>query len=511
MNMLLTRFFEQRAEIALFAALGASRLTLFWSSILEAIILGTAGSIFGFLLALYLIPLAQHYLPPNIHFQNNGRIYWSVAPWPLATTILCFITIAAIPAFLSSKTPLQKLLSSLSLFATRSKNEKIIQLFLVTLEISISTSLLFLTICFTMSVTNILVTNPGFDTNHVVSTSLQLPKHLSLNSKDRDSSIRDILKHLSDIPGVKSACITSDLPLMDDQWIDAIRDATDARPPTLIPQEHFRWISPNYFETLHIPLIRGRLLDGRDQGKNFILVSELTARSLWPHIDPIGRTVYRAGFNDTTFTVIGVVGNARTISLSRPDPMMVYIPYWYRSSNTASLLIRTHQEPSTVINSIRRTIWNTAPEAAISSVRLFQDVIVDSVADRYFVIGLLSIFTAASTFLSALGIYSIVNDSVVKQKSEIGVRMAFGARRWHIYKLAVTEIIKPVLFGTIFGICIAFISFRLTESTLYNISFFNPIALILSASMIISISFAASWIPISRIINVASIAQLWRK
>ena len=125
-----------------------------------------------------------------------------------------------------------------------------------------------------------------------------------------------VLDRLSHLPGVEHAAAVSELPLSGDRWVDMIRIPGDTRPPMQVPSEHFRWVTPGYFETIHLPLIAGRLLSPSDEGKPYAVISELTARTLWPGKNPVGLPFSRAGMKEAAFTVIGVVGNARTVSLA---------------------------------------------------------------------------------------------------------------------------------------------------------------------------------------------------
>ncbi|HEY8996427.1 MAG TPA: ABC transporter permease, partial [Edaphobacter sp.] len=123
-----------------------------------------------------------------------------------------------------------------------------------------------------------------------------------------------------------------------------------------LPSQHFRIIGPDYFETIHLPVVAGRTLGVDDRGKRVALISELTAKTMWPHGDSIGQTFTRGGEKDL-ITVIGVVKDARTITLAQADPMMVYIPYWYRALNNSSLVVSTKQDPSQMADEIRRAVW----------------------------------------------------------------------------------------------------------------------------------------------------------
>jgi hypothetical protein len=263
-----------------------------------------------------------------------------------------------------------------------------------------------------------------------------------------------------------------------------------------LPTEHFRWVSPGYCEAMHLPLVAGRLLSDGDEGKHYAMVSELTARTFWPGRDPIGQQFNRAGTpNEVPFTVIGVVGNARTVSLAEADPMMVYMPYWYRSNNNGGIIVRTHQSPASMADAIRRTIWSVDPDASVPLIRHLDGMIEDSVANRRFEMDLLLVFAVCSLLLSALGVYGVVTYSFVQRQREFGVRLALGAQRKHIYTLVLRDGLTPVLVGAVAGIGVALALSRIIGSLLFQVSPYNPLVTLTAVCLLIAVGAAACLIP----------------
>src|SRR6185437_2974835 len=167
---------------------------------------------------------------------------------------------------------------------------------------------------------------------------------------------------------------------------------------------------------------------------------------LWPGMNPLGQQ-FRHSNEKNLFTVIGVVGNARTLSLAKPDPMMIYVPYWYQSDTTAGLVLRTKQNPMEMANAIRKTVWSVDPAVAVPEVRALGGVVADSVAARRFEMDLLLLFAISAWLLAGLGVYGVVTYSVAQWRHEIGVRMALGAQRADIYRQVLREGLRPVVAG----------------------------------------------------------------
>jgi predicted permease len=499
MNLLLARAVARRQEMAVASALGASRSDLLRASMREAAVLAAVGGALGILLAAILVPILQRFLPEALNFRGNLHVDWTEAAFAVLLAVIATLLAGAAPAWMSWRTQPQEALRGDSRSASESRSGKQLRKTLVAAEVAVSVTLVLMTGLLTASLYRLMHIQRGFQADRVLTATIELP---GKESSSRVGFYKKMLVKLQQLPGVKNVAVISVLPLAGDSWIDMALLPGDTRSVFQMPTEHWRWISPGYFQALHLPLIQGRFLSNNDDGRNVAIVSALTAKTLWPGKDPIGRQFTHGGNNEKPFTVIGVVGDARTISLAKPDPMMVYVPYWYRAEPTAGLVVRTKQDPSQMANAIRRTVWSVDPAAAVPTVRAFGGVVADSVATRRFEMDLLLLFAISAWLLAGLGVYGVVTYSVVQRRQEIGLRMALGAQRTDIYAQVLREGLMPVVAGAVVGIAIAFALARLIGSLLFQVDAFNPWIAAAAAASLLLAGIAACLLPARRAASI---------
>jgi predicted permease len=453
----------------------------------------------------------QRYLPPTLDFRGSLHLDWTGAGCAALLAMLTTLLAGAAPAWMIARTAPQEVLHSESRLATESRSNKQLRRMLVGIEVAVSVALVLMTGLLTTSLLRLLHTNRGFETARVATAIVDLPRKSYPDSGTRAAFYKQVIDRLSHLPGVEHAAAVSELPLSGDRWVDMIRIPGDTRPIMQIPSEHFRWVTPGYFETIHLPLIAGRLLSPSDEGKHYAVISDLTARTLWPGKNPIGLPFSRAGMQENPFTVIGVVGNARTVSLAAPDPMMVYMPYWYRSDSTGGLVVRTHQQPVALADDLRKAIWSVDPEVPVPTVRMLGGVAEDSVANRRFETQLLLLFAVSALLLAALGVYGVVTYSVVQREREIGLRLALGAQRQNIYRLVLQDGLVPVVAGALAGVGLAFAFARVVGSLLFEVSAYNSAIASSAVGVLVALGAAACLLPARRAAAVEPMQALRRE
>jgi len=454
----------------------------------------------------------QRYLPPALDFRGSLQLDWAGAGCAVLLAGLATLVAGAAPAWMVARTPPQAVLYSESRLASESVGVKRARRLLVAVEVAVSVALVLMTGLLTTSLLRLLKVDRGFVAARVATAMVDLPSKTYSDTEHRAAFYRQVVARLSELPGVEHAAAVSELPLSRDSWLDMINVPGDARPIMQLPTEHFRWVTPGYFETIHLPLIAGRLLNTSDEGKHYAVISELTAKTLWPGKNPIGQPFHRAGLmKEEPFTVIGVVGNARTVSLSNPDPMMVYMPNWYRSDTTGGLLVRTTQSPAMMADTMRKAIWSVDPEVPVPAVRMLGGVVEDSVANRRFEMQLLLLFAVSALLLASLGVYGVVTYSVVQREREIGLRLALGAQRKNIYRLVLHDGLVPVLVGAVAGVAVAFASARVVSSLLFQVSPYDSAIATSAVFLLLGTGTAACLLPARRAASVDPMQMLRRE
>lgn len=508
-NLLLARAVGQKQQMAVAAALGASRAEMMRMALRETAVLAVAGGALGVLVAAGTVPVMQRYLPPALDFRGSLHLDWIGAGCALILAVLATLLAGAAPAFMISRTAPHEVLRSESRLASESRTNRQMRRLLVGAEVAISVALILMTGLLTASLIKLMNVQRGFSAERTVTATVALPRESYKDGRDRAAFYREALERLDRLPGVERAAITSVLPLSGDGWGDSARITGDNRPYSQLPLETFRWISPEYFATIRLNLLAGQVFSQSDWGKNLALVSEKTAQTLWPGRNPIGQQFMRGDpATEKLFTVVGVVANARTISLAKPDPMLIYVPYWYRCQSQAGLLVRTRLDPSAMANAIRQTIWSIDGNVPVPTIRALGSVVADSVANQRFVMDLLLLFAASALFLAGLGVYGVVMYSVVQRSREIGLRIALGAQRSTVYRLVLRDGLRPVAAGAAAGVALAFGSARIVSSLLYQVSPYDPAVTAAAVCLLLAVGTTACLLPARRAASVEPMQAL---
>lgn len=507
-NLLLARATSRKQQLAVASALGARKSELLRLATCETVILAVAGGAMGILLAGAIVPLMQRYLPPALNFRGPLQLDWMGAGCAMTLAVLASLLAGAAPAWLGSHAEPAEVLHAEARLASESRSSKRFRRMLVAGEVAVSVALVLMTGLLTLSLMHMMHLDRGFETEHTMTAEIALPRGSYQQTAQRQALYERVTENLRQLPGVEQAGFINLLPLTKDQWLDWIRVPGDARLPAQLPAAHFREIGPGYFGAIHLPVLAGRALSDGDKGKQVVLVSERTAKTMWPGRDAVGQTFTRGGMAESPFTVIGVVKDARTITLADPDPMVVYVPYWYRADNGGAVVMTTRQDPSAMADAIRKAVWSVDPAVAVPTVRTMGGIVEDSLANRRFEMNLLLLFAASALLLAGLGVYGVVTYSVVQREREIGLRIALGAQRKRVYGLVLRDGLLPVVIGTVLGIGFAFGFAHVAKSLLFEVSPYNPAIVAGSMGVLLVVGMAACLLPARRAATVEPMVAL---
>jgi predicted permease len=273
----------------------------------------------------------------------------------------------------------------------------------------------------------------------------------------------------------------------------------------------FRYaVSPGYFETMGIPLVRGRFLDQGDRagGAPVAVISEAVARRRLPGRDPLGLQI-QIGEN-WTYTVVGVVGNVRQISLALTNADAVYTtaPQWRFTENLMSMVVRTQGDPAAIAGQVRRAIWSVDKDQAVVRVVTMDGLIARSAAERRFTLILFQVFAAVALVLAAAGIYGVLSGSVAERTREIGVRSALGASRGSILSLVLGQGMSLTGAGMLIGLAGAIMTGRLIAGMLFGISPLDPFSYVSMLGLLGAVAVLACTVPAWRAMRVDPVTSL---
>ncbi len=508
-NLLLARAVGQRQQMAVVSALGASRGEMLRMGMGETAALAVAGCGLGALLAGALVPAMQRYLPPALNFRGPLHLNWTGAGCALGLALVAVLLAGLAPAWMASKTAPQEVLHSEAKLASETRASRRMRRVLVGVEVAVSVALVAMTGLLTMSLVNLMNVNRGFDVERTMTAEIQLPDGTYKNMQQQLAFYKEALAKLSALPGVERAALTNALPFSGNAGSgDSVELPGDTRSWTDLPIEWVRAVSPGYFQVIGMHLVEGRFLAASDWGHNDAVISELTAKTLWKGKDPLGQNFWVDSPKEKPFTVVGVVANSRTVTLAKPDQMVIYVPYWYLCWDSADLVVRTRQDPAMMAAAIRKTIWSVDASVPVPEVRTLGAVVADSVANRRFEMDLLLLFAASALLLAALGVYGVVTYSVVQRRREIGLRLALGAQKENLYGMVLRDGLTPVVMGAAAGVVTAFGIARVVGSMLFEVSPYNPGIGAGAAGLLIAIGVMACWLPARRAAHVEPMEAL---
>jgi len=499
-GLLLARASKRRPEIAVRAALGASRLQILRQILVESLFIGLCGGIAGIGLSVLLLKVALRFVPEHLprldQVSTDGRVLAFAVLVSLCTGML----FGLLPAIRISKMDPSSSLRDGTRTSSASRQQHHVHGALVVLETALGLLLLVSSGLLIRSFTRITHVDPGFASHHVLVASIDLPGNRYSNDKNVQF-YNELLPRLAAIPGVQSASAGWPLPFTDSMM--TISFEIEGRPVAKSdqPSEILSEANPGFFKTLGIPVKEGREFTDADTrtSTNVIIVTEKFARKYFPNENPIGKRI-KPGIgdgstNDVYREIVGVVGDVKRGDLTSDTRPEFYLSHSQATLSSPTLLLRTYGDPASIAGAVRAEVAAMDKNIPVYDVHRFDDMISSSVADPRFQSMLLTFFAAIALLLSAVGLYAVLSYMVAQRTLEIGVRMALGARRTDVLRLVLRRGLSLAMLGLVIGILLSVALTRYMASLLYSVKPLDPVTMLSVTAILLFVSLLASTAP----------------
>jgi len=501
-NLLLARYAGRQREFAIRMALGAGSFRLFQQLVTESLMLGLIGGGFGLLLAFGVIQVlaASDFseIPRLMQLGVDGRVLGFTLLLSLATTVL----FALAPAFQYIRPHTNKALRDDERVSATPISRKLRNALVVT-EMTLALMLLIGAGLLIKSFNRILSVNMGFNPQNVLTAEIFLPRDKYPTPDQFVNFNRRLLEKLRNEPGVESVATVNVLPLKGSRSVAVAVQGRPAPPPgqELIVSQ--RIVTPDYFKTMGIPLRQGRLFTEYDTSKSprVALISEGLARRLWANQNPVGEFI-TIGSDVPASQVVGVVGDVNESGVGADDnEPEFYLPYQQVPWPVFTVLVRS-ADAGQLTGMIQRNVISIDKDQPIAQPVLMETVLAGKLSQRRLNMWLLGVFGAVALMLALVGIYGVISYTVTQRTHELGLRMALGARRFHILKLIVGHGMSLAVIGIGIGLVGAFWLSRYLTTLVFGISVKDPIIFVGSAALLFIAALIACYVPACRALRV---------
>ena len=509
-NLLLARGLARQREMAVRAALGASRWRLVRQLLTETTVLGLAGGATGVLLAHWgLWGLLK--LPQNFVTAQDASIDSRVLFFAFALAIVTGWLFGLIPAMQLARAELQSGLKEGGRSSGGGARWNRMRGGFVVAQVAFSILLLIAAGLLIRSFGKLVRSELGFESKNLLTLEYRLPRAKYKEADAPWNFHRQVLERVQEIPGVKSAAVVRGLPFTFNTGMEGIALLDRETPPAgREPRVIFNVANGNFFSTAQVPLLRGRLFDDRDRADTPIslIINQTMAKKFWPDQDPIGKQIKLLEEENFVGSVIGVVGDTKQFALNDEPVPQLYACYSQEPIYFATLVIRTSVEPMSIAEVVRQAIWRVDPDQPMWKIRSVEWLVERSVADRKFLLALMIIFAALALALTVIGLYGVISYLVNQRTQEIGIRMALGAQVHHIMQLILKHGVTLVSLGVVIGLLAAILLTRLMSHLLYGVTATDPLTFGAIALLLTFIALVACYLPARRAAHVDPVIAL---
>jgi len=519
-NLLLARASAREKELAIRAALGAGRARLVRQLLTESVILGLAGGLLGLVLAYWGVAALRALAPTNLPRMDEVRLDPMVLAFTFGVSLLTALFFGLAPAWHVARTDLRETLNEAGRGASAAGGSLHLRSSLVVSELALAVLLLVGAGLLIRSFSRLLDVSPGFQTQHLLTMELSIPEKTYPDGLPVQKFYTRLMARVQAVSGVQAVGAVSQMPLTDSYTSGSVffEDTSIPDIPRLqalsnLPYQEIdqRAATPQYFQAMQIPLVRGRLLsDADDASAPLVAVVDTSfARHFWPQADAIGQHVAIDTIPDVKpvaprwRTIVGVVGHVKHYSLDVEGREQIYFPhaqplYGILAPRDMTLALRTSLDPGSVTSAIREQVFAIDKDLPLYNIATMDQLVTNSVAQQRLNLSLLVAFAGLALALAAVGVYGVMAYAVTQRTQEFGIRIALGASRGDVLKQVFLEGGRLAALGLALGLIAALALTRLMASLLFGVKPIDPVTLGVAAVLLAFVALAACYIPARR-------------
>ncbi|HEY2973895.1 MAG TPA: ABC transporter permease [Pyrinomonadaceae bacterium] len=507
-NLLLARGLSRQKEIAVRAALGASRPRLIRQLLTETTLISLIGGVGGLLLAHWgLYALLK--LPQNFINTQEATLDTRVLLFGMAVSVITGWLFGLVPALQLAKSDLQSSLKEGVRGSGESARWNRVRGAFVVAQVALSLILLVSAGLLIRSFDKLLRVDVGFKPERLLSLEYRLPRTKYKEPASQWNFHQRVVEQIQQVPGVQSVSLVRGLPFSGNgATVPIILPDREIPRQGMEPEVMVNAIMPNYFETVGIPFFKGRLFGNQDQANTptVVIINQTMAHRFWPNQDPLGKQIK---FQDgSAASIVGVVGDAKHYWLEEESKPQMYAAYSQQPGLFATVVIRTTVEPLSLTEPVRQAIWKVDADQPMWKIRTVEFLVNRSTADRKFLLALMGIFATLALVLTMIGLYGVISYLVNQRTQEIGIRMALGAQMRDILQLVLKQGMVLVLTGVALGLTAAWLLTRLMSRLLYQVSATDPLTFAAIALLLTVVALLACYIPARRATKVDPLVAL---